>query len=236
MTWSAGKTAMTPVVERAPTSAAPSVTAAQVSRPTGSAMRFCLGIFGSCLRTSGNCASLVMTKMFLTGTSGSTRSTACWRNERLPSSGSSCLGIFSRLTGQNRSPRPPAMMMTKRFLYCPLLLSWFQTRIKRKKQEHFNRKSTTATSYLNHGSDSEIRIEPRLLTRTTPAKKIRRKHLKTGLSPRQTPLLKLKFFVDKISHFAQPLTNSAGKLKQERTQQVKQSTKRETAKTKRGIK
>ena len=26
----------------------------------------------------------------------------------------SCLGVFSRLTGQNRSPRPPAMMMTKR--------------------------------------------------------------------------------------------------------------------------
>ena len=116
MTWSAGKTAMTPVVERAPTSAAPSVTAAQVSRPTGSAIRFCLGIFGSCLRTSGNCASLVMTKMFLTGTSGSTRSTACWRNDRLPSSVSSCLGIFSRLTGQNRSPRPPAMMMTNRSL------------------------------------------------------------------------------------------------------------------------
>ena len=37
---------MTPVVERAPTSAAPSVTAAQVSRPIGSAMRLALGIFG----------------------------------------------------------------------------------------------------------------------------------------------------------------------------------------------
>ena len=37
---------MTPVVERAPTSAAPSVTAAQVSRPTGSAMTFSFGSFG----------------------------------------------------------------------------------------------------------------------------------------------------------------------------------------------
>src|ERR1700722_4748143 len=46
MTWSAGRTAMTPVVERAPTSAAPRVTAAQVSRPTGSGTRLCLGSFG----------------------------------------------------------------------------------------------------------------------------------------------------------------------------------------------
>ncbi len=45
-----------------------------------------------------------------------------------------------------------------------------------------------------------------------------------------------KFVVDKISRFAQSLINSAGKLKQERTQQVKQATKRETAKTQRGIK
>ena len=37
---------MTAVVERAPTIAAPSVTAAQVSRPHGSAMTFCLGNLG----------------------------------------------------------------------------------------------------------------------------------------------------------------------------------------------
>ena len=116
MTWSAGKTAMTPVVERAPTIAAPNVTAAQVLRPSGSAMRLALGIFGSCLRTSGNCFSLVMIKIFLTGTSGSTRSTVSCKKDFLPSNASNCLGIFSRLTGQNRSPRPPAMMMTKRFL------------------------------------------------------------------------------------------------------------------------
>jgi hypothetical protein len=47
--------------------------------------------------------------------------------------------------------------------------------------------------------------------------------------------LTIKFLVDKISRFAQSLTNSAGKLKQERTQQAKQATNRETAKTKRGI-
>ena len=105
MTWSAGSTAMTPVVERAPTIAAPSVTAAQVSRPQGSAMTFCFGNLGSCLRTSGAWTALVMTKMFLSGTSGSTRSTACWRKDRLPSSAMSCLGVFSRLTGQKRSPR-----------------------------------------------------------------------------------------------------------------------------------
>ena len=74
------------------------------------------GIFGSCLRTSGNCASLVMTKMFFAGTSGSTRSTASCKKDFLPSSASSCLGIFSRLNGQKRSPRPPAMMMTNRSL------------------------------------------------------------------------------------------------------------------------
>ena len=116
MTWSAGSTAMTPVVERAPTSAAPSVTAAQVSRPIGSATRLAFGIFGSCFWTSGNCASLVMTKMFFAGTSGSTRSTASCKKDFLPSSASSCLGIFSRLNGQKRSPRPPAMMMTNRSL------------------------------------------------------------------------------------------------------------------------
>ena len=107
---------MTPVVERAPTSAAPSVTAAQVSRPIGSAMTFSFGSFGSCLRTSGACTSLVMTRMFLIGTNGSTRSTACCKKDRPPSSVMSCLGIFSRLTGQKRSPRPPAMMITKRSL------------------------------------------------------------------------------------------------------------------------
>ncbi len=55
---------MTPVVVRAPTSAAPSVTAAMVSRPMGSAMTFSFGSFGSCLRTSGACTSLVMTRIF----------------------------------------------------------------------------------------------------------------------------------------------------------------------------
>src|SRR6185312_3672113 len=106
---------ITPVVERAPTNAAPSVTAAHVSRPIGSATRLSFGTFGSCLRTSGNCAAFVMTKMFLAGTSGSTRSTASCKNDFLPSNVSNCLGVFSRLTGQKRSPRPPAMMITKRF-------------------------------------------------------------------------------------------------------------------------
>ena len=99
-----------------PTSAAPSVTAAVVSRPMGSATRFSFGIFGSCLRTSGSLRLVGDDENVLGGTSGSTRSTACCRNERLPSSVSSCLGIFSRLTGQNRSPRPPAMIMTNRSL------------------------------------------------------------------------------------------------------------------------
>src|ERR1041385_4582740 len=114
MTWSAGRTAITPVVERAPTSAAPSVTAAQVSRPTGSAMTFCFGTFGSFFRTSGACASLVIIRMFLAGTSGETRSTACCNNDRPPSSESNCLGVFSRLSGQNLSPLPPAIIMTNR--------------------------------------------------------------------------------------------------------------------------
>ena len=115
MTWSAGSTAITPVVERAPTSAAPSVTAAHVSRPIGSATTLSFGSLGNCFRTSATCAVLVMMKMFLAGTSGSTRSTASCKKDFLPSRASSCLGIFSRLNGQKRSPRPPAMMMTKRF-------------------------------------------------------------------------------------------------------------------------
>jgi len=127
----AGRIAMTPVVERAPTRAAPRVTAAHVSRPTGSAMTFSFGSFGSCLRTVGAWTSLVMTRMFLSGTSGRTRSRACCRNDRSPSSVMSCLGVFSRLTGQKRSPRPPAMMMTKRSLVLGLafiLFHWVQTR------------------------------------------------------------------------------------------------------------
>src|SRR5882724_5142302 len=116
MTWSAGRTAITPVVERAPTNAAPSVTAAQVSRPIGSAITFSFGSFGSCFRTSGAWISLVITKTFLRGTTGRIRSTVCCRNERFPSRVISCLGDFSRLTGQKRSPFPPAMMTTKRSL------------------------------------------------------------------------------------------------------------------------
>jgi hypothetical protein len=86
--------------------------------PTGSAMTFLAGSRGSCLRTAAACAALVMMRMLSSGTSGSTRSTACWRKERLPSNVINCLGIFSRLTGQNRSPRPPAMMITNRSLFC----------------------------------------------------------------------------------------------------------------------
>jgi len=52
MTWSAGRTAITAVVQRAPTIAAPKVTAAQVSRPTGSATMLSLGIFGNCFLVS----------------------------------------------------------------------------------------------------------------------------------------------------------------------------------------
>src|ERR1035441_736349 len=53
MTWSAGSTAMTPVVERAPTNAAPRVTAAQVSRPIGSAKKILFARLG-CLHLVSN--------------------------------------------------------------------------------------------------------------------------------------------------------------------------------------
>src|SRR6185369_14580061 len=55
-----------------------------------------------------------MIRMFLSGTSGNTRFTACCRNEPFPSKVNSCLGVFSRLKGQNRSPLPPAIMITNR--------------------------------------------------------------------------------------------------------------------------
>ena len=42
------------------------------------------------------------------------------RDERPPSSVKSCLGVFSRLRGQNLSPRPPAMMITNRSLISTL--------------------------------------------------------------------------------------------------------------------
>ena len=121
MTWSAGNTAMTAVVERAPARAAPSVTAAQVSRPHGSLRMFCLGSFGSCCFTPAACAAFVMIKMLLSGTSGRTRSTACCSNDRLSSKFRSCLGLACRLIGQKRSPRPPAMMITKRSLMFGLI-------------------------------------------------------------------------------------------------------------------
>src|SRR5436853_147203 len=48
---------MTAFVLRCPQIDAPSVTAAVVSRPTGSATTFSFGNFGSCLRTSSACAA-----------------------------------------------------------------------------------------------------------------------------------------------------------------------------------
>ena len=69
-----------------------------------------LGNSGSCLRTEAACTALVMIRIFSSGTIGFTRSTVCWRNDRLPNNVMSCLGLRSRLTGQNRSPRPPAMI------------------------------------------------------------------------------------------------------------------------------
>jgi type II secretory ATPase GspE/PulE/Tfp pilus assembly ATPase PilB-like protein len=56
---------MTPVVERAPTRAAPSATAAHVSRPTGSAMTLPAGSRGSCRLTSAACASVVMSDYYV---------------------------------------------------------------------------------------------------------------------------------------------------------------------------
>ena len=60
-----------------------------------------------------------MMRMLVNGTNGRTRSTACCRKERSPKRRINCLGVFSRLTGQNRSPRPPAMMTTKRSVEPP---------------------------------------------------------------------------------------------------------------------
>ena len=111
MTWSAGSTAITPFPDRAPTSAAPSATAAQVSRPHGSPMMLSLGNSGNCLRTAAACTALVMMNIFSSGATGFTRSTVCCRNERSPNSVINCFGLRSRLTGQKRSPRPPAMMI-----------------------------------------------------------------------------------------------------------------------------
>ena len=88
---------MTPLVERCPTIAAPKVTAAHVSRPTGSAMTFPFGNFGNCFLTSGAWTSFVITRMFFIGTRGATRSTACCKNDLFPRRVINCFGVFSRL-------------------------------------------------------------------------------------------------------------------------------------------
>jgi hypothetical protein len=115
MTWSAGRTAITPVVERAPTRAAPRVTAAQVSRPTGSAMMFAGGSPASCRRTSAAWAAFVMTRMFSSGTmvgpgprpAGGTRISRRAGDELLGSP-------FAADRPEPLATRPPAMMITKR--------------------------------------------------------------------------------------------------------------------------
>src|SRR5476651_579991 len=40
-----------------------------------------------------------------------TRSRVCWKVDRSPSSGTNCLGMLSRDSGQSRLPEPPTRMM-----------------------------------------------------------------------------------------------------------------------------
>ena len=109
--WSAGRIAIVAVVARAPAMAVANATAGHVLRPHGSTITFSFGSLGSCFLTAAAWGSLVITNTFFGRTTPLIRSTVSCRSDFLLNKASSCLGVASRLNGQNRSPRPPAQTL-----------------------------------------------------------------------------------------------------------------------------
>src|SRR6478736_2412856 len=93
--------------------------AAAVSRPIGSATMFPGGTSVHACRQPSSCAWVVRTKIFSLGTTPTTRSTVWASMVFSPTMGSRCFGRAIRLCGQKRSPRPPAIITTKRSEIAP---------------------------------------------------------------------------------------------------------------------
>src|SRR5277367_3473348 len=87
--------------------------ATAVPRASGSTIKFCAGIrLRSARRNGAWCAAAASTKMRSRGTSGRWRALVSASKLLLPSIEKSGLGFASRLAGQKRVPRPPAIIST----------------------------------------------------------------------------------------------------------------------------
>ena len=114
ITASAGSMAKTASGSSRRTSTVAKPTAAAVSRPTGSPITLLGSSSGQTSSTASRCSAFVMTNTSSTGTRSAKRSIVCASIAFSPTIGSNCLGRAVRLSGQKRSPRPPAMMTTYR--------------------------------------------------------------------------------------------------------------------------
>ena len=108
MTWSEGNMPITAVGSRRARRNAARPIAGAVFRPTGSATICFLSSLLSCRTIASRRSSLVMTQKCFVLASGRSRSTVSWIMLFLLLSGSSCLAMRLRLSGQKRVPRPPA--------------------------------------------------------------------------------------------------------------------------------
>ena len=114
ITASAGSIANTASESSRRTSTVAKPTAAAVSRPTGSPITLLGSSSGQTSSTASRCSVFVMTNTSFTVTRPAKRSIVCASIAFSPTIGSSCLGRVVRLSGQKRSPLPPAMMTTYR--------------------------------------------------------------------------------------------------------------------------
>ena len=110
ITWSAGKTIMVAAWSRSATQAVPSAMAAAVSRLSGSATIFSFGKFFRIARTDFSWSTFVSTRIRSVGIQSEIRATVSSSNALSEISRSNCLGVARRLSGQKRSPLPPARM------------------------------------------------------------------------------------------------------------------------------
>lgn len=108
ITWSAGITTSTGSSPACRAHRAASVMAGAVLRPTGSSSTVpCLPSTRTCSATANRCSSLQINKGCAKPSRSSSRATVDCSIDRSSTSGSNCLGYFSRESGHRRVPEPP---------------------------------------------------------------------------------------------------------------------------------
>ena len=118
MTASAGNIANTAFGSSLETSVVAKATAGAVSLPTGSPMTFSGSKSGQISIITERCCSPAITKIFFGSIIPFRRLMVCVSIGSSPTIGKNCLGKALRLSGQNRSPLPPAIITTNRlFMY-----------------------------------------------------------------------------------------------------------------------